>query len=77
MKEEIGFVKASAYRFKILEFLKKEEADIERISKKLRIRKNNVEKTIKELEEKNLVSREKLVYRITETGERVIKEAKR
>jgi len=76
MKEEIGFVKANVHRFKILEFLKKENAGIEKISKKLRIRKNDVEKTLKELEDKNLIFREKSIYKITDRGEKVIKEAK-
>jgi len=76
MKEEIGFVKANVHRFKILEFLKKENAGIEKISKKLRIRKNDVEKTLKELEDKNLIFGEKSIYKITDRGEKVIKEAK-
>jgi len=76
MREEIGFIKANVHRFKILEFLKREDANVEKISKKLRIRKNDVEKTLKELEDKNLISKEKSIYKITDKGEKVIKEAK-
>ena len=76
MREEIGFIKANVHRFKILEFLKRDDANVEKISKKLRIRKNDVEKTLKELEDKNLISKEKSIYKITDKGEKVIKEAK-
>ncbi len=77
MKEEIGFLKASTHRFRILEFLKKEDANIEKISKKLRMRKNDAEKTLKELEKKKLVKKENSIYRITEKGQKIIMEAKK
>ena len=36
----------------------------------------DIEKTLKELEDKNLISKEKSIYKITDKGEKVIKEAK-
>lgn len=74
MNELIGFVNGSNARQKVLSLLaSKGEMEGKRIAKTLHIVYPSMEKTLGELEEKELVSKKEEVYSLTENGAKVEK----
>ena len=74
MNELIGFVNGSNARQKVLSLLaSKGEMEGKRIAKTLHIVYPSMEKTLGELEEKELVSKKEEIYTLTENGVKVEK----
>lgn len=74
MNELIGFVNGNSARQKVLSLLaSKGEMDGKRISKTLHIVYPSMEKTLEELREKDLVSKQEDKYALTEMGAKVEK----
>lgn len=74
MNELVGFVNANNVRQKVLSLLSsKGKMEGERIAKTLRVPYPTVSKTLEELEEKELITKNEEMYSLTETGVKVEK----
>lgn len=74
MNELVGFVNANNVRQKVLSLLSsKGKMEGERIAKTLRVPYPTVAKTLEELEEKELITKNEEMYSLTETGVKVEK----
>lgn len=74
MNELVGFVNGNNMRQKVLSLLASNgEMDRKRISKTLHIVEISMEKTLGELEEKELIVKKGEVYSLTETGVKIEK----
>ncbi|MCQ1534282.1 transcriptional regulator [Methanosarcina sp. KYL-1] len=74
MNELVGFVNGNNARQKVLSLLaSKGEMEGKRIAKTLRIVDLSMEKTLGELEEKELIAKKEEMYSLTETGVKIEK----
>lgn len=74
MNELIGFVNGNNVRQKVLSLLSsKGEMEGKRIAKTLRVVYPTIAKTLEELEEKELITKQEEMYSLTETGVKVEK----
>lgn len=79
MLEELSFIKASSYRKKVLKSLLEYPKTPTQIADETKIYRNNISNTLKELKQYNIVEcinpevRNGRLYRLTETGEDVVK----
>lgn len=78
MWENVGYVISSKYRTKIIKSLNESPKIPSEISKDTRIHQNHISNTLKQLKEHNLIVcinpevRKGRVYRLTETGEKIV-----
>ena len=78
MLEELSFVKASSYRKKVLKSLGHPKTPTQ-IADELKIHRNNISNTLKELKQYGLVEcinpevRKGKLYRLTDKGEKISK----
>ncbi|KXA98815.1 hypothetical protein AKJ40_04435 [candidate division MSBL1 archaeon SCGC-AAA259M10] len=78
--EDLGFVKASKYRQKILKELTEGKEIPSEIAKKLDTSKPQISSTLKELKERKIVEcvtperRKGRIYDLTEKGRKIVKE---
>lgn len=76
--KEIGYVKSSNYRTKVLKSLAGEIKMPSQIAKDSNIKRNNISATLKQLREHNLVEcinpevKKGRLYRLTNKGEKII-----
>jgi predicted transcriptional regulator len=74
MNELVGFVNGNNVRQKVLSLLSsKGKMEEKRISKTLRVVYPTIVKTLKELEDKELIAKKEGMYFLTETGVKVEK----
>ncbi len=74
MNELVGFVNGNNVRQKVLSLLSsKGKMEEKRISKTLRVVYPTIAKTLKELEDKELIAKKEGMYFLTETGVKVEK----
>ncbi|AMK15599.1 winged helix-turn-helix domain-containing protein [Methanobrevibacter olleyae] len=77
-KINIQFIKMSKNREKVLESLKEETLNPTEISKKTKIHRNNVSRTLSQLREKDLIrllnpqTKRGRLYELTEYGKRIL-----
>ena len=78
MIEELSFVKASSYRKKVLESIEEYPKTPTQIADKLKIHRNNISNTLKELKQYGLVEcinpevRKGRLYRLTDKGSEIL-----